>query len=56
MTRVVLFAVVLCSAHLAARAALQQPLLRLRGGLGEFPKVSPPVRVTERVGKGEKGK
>ena len=45
MTRVVLFAVVLCSAHLAARAALQQPLLRLRGGeqgLGEFPKVSAP--------------
>jgi hypothetical protein len=52
MTRVVLFAVVLCSAHLSARAALHQPLLRLRGGeqgLGEFPKVSPPVRVTERV-------
>jgi hypothetical protein len=47
MKRVVLFAsVVLCSAYLPARAALRQPLLRLRGGvegLGQFLKVSHPM-------------
>ena len=43
-TSVVMFtSVVMCSACLPARAALRQPLLRLRGGvkgLGEFGKVS----------------